>query len=99
PFIDTDEWELGKFLYTHHMQTEINTFLKLHWVKSKSQISFSSAQELLSHIDSIPTGPMWHCTKIDTTGYIMKDPIYLFWCNALEVTQEIFRNPGRSATK
>ncbi|KAI5981111.1 hypothetical protein EDD15DRAFT_2560938 [Pisolithus albus] len=93
PFIDRDEWELGKFLYTHHTQTEINTFLKLRWVTSKSQISFRSAQGLLSHIDAIPKGPTWHCTKIDTTGYVTKDPVYVFWRDALEVTREIFGNP------
>ncbi|KAI6094390.1 hypothetical protein EDD16DRAFT_1787737 [Pisolithus croceorrhizus] len=93
PFPDRDEWELGKFLYTHHTQTEINTFLKLHWVTSKSQLSFCSAQELLSHLDAIPKGPTWHCTKIDTTGYVTKDPVYFFWCDVLEVTWEIFGNP------
>ncbi|KAI6104851.1 hypothetical protein EDD16DRAFT_1736785 [Pisolithus croceorrhizus] len=93
PFADRDEWELGKFLYTHHTQTEINTFLKLRLVTSKSQLSFRSAQELLSHLDAIPKGPTWHCTKIDTTGYVTKDPVYFFWRNALEVTREIFGNP------
>ncbi|KAI6044226.1 hypothetical protein EDC04DRAFT_2561515 [Pisolithus marmoratus] len=92
-FTDRDEWELSKFLYTHHMQTEINTFLKLHWVTSKSQISFHLAQGLLSHLDAIPKGPTWHCMKINTMGYVTKDPVYVFWCNALEVTQEIFGNP------
>ena len=32
PFIDRDEWELAKFLYTNLTQTQINSFLKLHWV-------------------------------------------------------------------
>jgi len=32
PFVDRDEWELAKFLYTNLTQTQINSFLKLHWV-------------------------------------------------------------------
>ena len=32
PFIDRDEWELAKFLYTNLMQAQINSFLKLCWV-------------------------------------------------------------------
>ncbi|KAI6105041.1 hypothetical protein EDD16DRAFT_1524393 [Pisolithus croceorrhizus] len=62
-------------------------------VTSKSQISFHLAQELLSHLDAIPKGPTWHCMKINTTGYVTKDPVYFFWHNALEVTWEIFGNP------
>ena len=32
PFINRDEWELVKFLYANLLQTQINSFLKLHWV-------------------------------------------------------------------
>jgi len=56
-------------------------------------MSFRSAQELLSSLDAIPKGPTWHCTRIQTEGYKTKDPIYLFWRDALEVTREIFGNP------
>ena len=41
----------------------------------------------------MPKGPTWHCTKIRTEGYITKEPVYLFWRDALEVTREIFGNP------
>jgi len=34
PFIDRDEWELAKFLYTHLTQAQINNFLKLCWVST-----------------------------------------------------------------
>ncbi|KIK11315.1 hypothetical protein PISMIDRAFT_122910 [Pisolithus microcarpus 441] len=93
PFIDGDEWELGKFLYTNFTHAQINSFLKLRWVTSKSQTSFRSAQELLSHLDMIPKGPTWHCTRIETTGYVTKELTYLFWRDALEVTREILGNP------
>jgi len=35
PFIDRDEWELAKFLYTHLTQAQINNFLKLRWVSTR----------------------------------------------------------------
>ena len=41
----------------------------------------------------MPKGPTWHCTKFKTKGYVMKEPIYLFYCDALEVTWELFGNP------
>ena len=31
--------------------------------------------------------------KIETKGYVMKEPIYLFYRDALEVTWELFGNP------
>ena len=48
--------------------------------------------ELLSFLDAIPKGPTWHCTKIETKGYVTKEPIYLFYRDALEVTRELFGN-------
>ena len=33
PFVDRDEWELGKFLHAHLTQTQVNDFLKLRWVR------------------------------------------------------------------
>ena len=47
----------------------------------------------MSLLDAILKGPVWHCTKIDTKGYVTKEPVYLFWRNALEVTWEIFGDP------
>lgn len=47
----------------------------------------------MSFLDAVPKGPTWHCTRIHTEGYKTKDPVYLFWRDALEVTREIFRIP------
>ncbi|KAL4080823.1 hypothetical protein J3A83DRAFT_4424312, partial [Scleroderma citrinum] len=44
-------------------------------------------------IDVIPKGPSWCCTTISYDGYLTEEPIHLYWCNALEVIQELFRNP------
>ncbi|KAI6095384.1 hypothetical protein EDD16DRAFT_1698718 [Pisolithus croceorrhizus] len=58
---------------------QINNFLKLQW--------------LLSWLDVIPKGPTWQCTQICPEGYTMKEPIYLYWHDALEVVRDIFGNP------
>ncbi|KAI6113503.1 hypothetical protein EV401DRAFT_2104180 [Pisolithus croceorrhizus] len=76
---ESDKWELGKFLYHNLNRMQINNFLKLQW--------------LLSWLDVIPKGPTWQCTQICPEGYTMKEPIYLYWHDALEVVRDIFGNP------
>ncbi|KAI6163167.1 hypothetical protein EDD17DRAFT_1776327 [Pisolithus thermaeus] len=97
PFSSRDEWELGKFLYRNLTQGQINDFLKLQWVRNITSTnlrpSFRTAEQLLSWLDVIPKGPTWRCTQICTEGYTTKEPIYLYWHDALEVVRDIFGNP------
>ena len=44
-------------------------------------------------MNTIPRGPNWHCTVIHIKGYPTRDPIQLYWHDALEVVQELFGNP------
>ncbi|KAI6157454.1 hypothetical protein BKA82DRAFT_3966597 [Pisolithus tinctorius] len=96
PFSSKDEWNLGKFLYCNLSQMQINDFLKLQLVRNslvkKLQPSFQTAEQLLSWFDMIPKDSTWQCTEICAEGYAMKEPIYLYWHDALEVMQDIFRN-------
>ncbi|KAG1824634.1 uncharacterized protein BJ212DRAFT_1261153 [Suillus subaureus] len=99
PFVDRDEWELAKFLSNNLNQGQITCFLKLSWVSSLMTMSeaqklpaYKSALQLLTFIDTLPKGPKWHCTMIQTEGYITTHPVHLIWHNALEVTQHIFGN-------
>ncbi|KAI5981097.1 hypothetical protein EDD15DRAFT_2156567 [Pisolithus albus] len=95
PFSSKDEWELGKFLYRNLSQTQIDDFLKLQWVTSKDlRPVFRTAEQLLSWLDVIPKGSTWRCTEICPEGYAMKEPIYLYWRDALEVVRDIFGNPA-----
>ncbi|KAI6130294.1 hypothetical protein EDD16DRAFT_1689659 [Pisolithus croceorrhizus] len=93
PFSSRDEWELGKFLYRNLTQGQINDFLKLQWVRNVIVVCFRTAEQLLSWLDVIPKGPTWRCTQICTEGYTTKEPIYLYWHDALEVVRDIFGNP------
>ena len=44
-------------------------------------------------MDAIPKGLNWRCTTIHFEGYKTRDPIQLYWRDALEVVREIFGNP------
>ena len=44
-------------------------------------------------MDTIPRGPNWRCTVIHIEGYPTRDPIQLYWHDALEVVRELFGNP------
>ena len=43
-------------------------------------------------MDAIPKGPNWCCTTIHFEGYPTRDPIFLYWCDGLEVVRELFGN-------
>ncbi|KAI5989400.1 hypothetical protein F5J12DRAFT_864341 [Pisolithus orientalis] len=58
------------------------------------QPSFRTAEQLLSWLDMIPKGSTWQCTELCAEGYATKEPIYLYWHDALEVVQDIFGNPA-----
>lgn len=44
-------------------------------------------------MDTLPRGPPWCCTTIETKGYVTAHPVHLIWRDALEVTKHIFGNP------
>ncbi|KAI6169808.1 hypothetical protein EDD17DRAFT_1502728 [Pisolithus thermaeus] len=76
------------------LEWQINDFLKLQWITSMNlRPSFRTTEQLLSWLDVIPKGPTWRCMQICTEGYTTKEPIYLYWRDALEVMWDIFGNP------
>ncbi|KAI6152665.1 hypothetical protein BKA82DRAFT_3973610 [Pisolithus tinctorius] len=93
PFSSKDEWELGKFLYRNLSQMQINDYLKLQMVKDM-QPSFRTAEQLLLWLDTLPKGSAWQCTEICAEGYTTKEPVHLYWRDALEVMRDIFGNPA-----
>ncbi|KAG1718492.1 hypothetical protein EDB19DRAFT_1899235 [Suillus lakei] len=92
PFQDQAEFELGKFLCERLMQSDMERFLKLEWVQQANP-SFSSKDQLLAWVTSLPTGPKWCSTTLEITGYPTVKPINLIWRNGLEVVQDLFTNP------
>lgn len=55
--------------------------------------SFSSKDQLLAWVASLPTGPKWRSTTLEMTGYPTIQPINLIWRDGLEVVQDLFANP------
>ncbi|KAG2335684.1 hypothetical protein BDR05DRAFT_978916 [Suillus weaverae] len=95
PFANREEWELAKFLSDNLNQGQITQFLKLLWARSETQKppSYASTHHMFTFMDALPKGPKWHCTTIQTEGYITTHPVHLIWRDALEVTRHIFGNP------
>ncbi|KAG1741973.1 hypothetical protein EDB19DRAFT_1895005 [Suillus lakei] len=92
PFQDQAEFELGKFLCERLMQSDMEQFLKLEWVR-RANLSFSSKDQLLAWVASLPTGPKWCSTTLEITRYPTVQLINLIWRNGLEVVQDLFANP------
>ncbi|KAG2046197.1 hypothetical protein BDR06DRAFT_985667 [Suillus hirtellus] len=92
PFQDQAEFELGKFLCECLTQSDIDQFLKLEWVRQAKPL-FSSKDQLLAWMASLPTAPKWHSTTLEITGYPTIQPIQLIWRNGLDVVEDLFANP------
>ncbi|KAI9568687.1 hypothetical protein HD554DRAFT_2204916 [Boletus coccyginus] len=81
PFSGVAKWTLAKFLAENLTQAQINQ-------------SFSSADQLLSWIDILPTTSTWQTVQLEVQGYPTTSPIQLIWCDGLETVRSIISNPG-----
>lgn len=55
---------------------------------------FKTARELRSRADLLPTIPQWKHQTISTQpGFPSKNPLVLYYRNAIECLQDILRNP------
>ncbi|KAG1822264.1 hypothetical protein EV424DRAFT_1472203 [Suillus variegatus] len=89
---DQAEFEFRKFLCECLTQSDMERFLKLEWVR-RANPSFSSKDQLLAWVASLPTGLKWCSTTLEISGYPTVQPINLIWRNGLEVAQDLFANP------
>ncbi|KAL4073509.1 hypothetical protein J3A83DRAFT_4357538 [Scleroderma citrinum] len=55
--------------------------------------SFETANQLFGWLGSLPVGPQWQSTKINTSGYETTEEVHLIWCDSLEVMKDLFSNP------
>ncbi|EGO30139.1 hypothetical protein SERLADRAFT_404449 [Serpula lacrymans var. lacrymans S7.9] len=92
PFSSREEWELAEFLNENLNQTQLDAFLKLKWT-CKQTLLFSSAHQLSSFMDFLPSGPKWKMQTLVVVGYLTMAPIRLFFRDGLEVANSIFSNP------
>ncbi|KAI6013017.1 hypothetical protein EDC04DRAFT_2579612 [Pisolithus marmoratus] len=93
PFASKSEWELANWLASGALaQKEIDTNLHLQHTKD-FPVSFNTAKDLCTHIESLPEVPCWHFQEIKVGLYQTKDPLILYWCDGLEVVEHLFGNP------
>ncbi|KAG1717844.1 hypothetical protein EDB19DRAFT_1863760 [Suillus lakei] len=93
PFHDEGEWELGKFLVENLTQTQMIKFLKLKWFDTRARPSFTTKDQLLDWMDSLPCFTEWKVSNIEFSGYKTVHPIELIWRDALEVVKQLFSDP------
>ncbi|KAG1832538.1 hypothetical protein EV424DRAFT_1564026 [Suillus variegatus] len=93
PFHDEAEWQLGKFLVENLTQTQIAKFLKLTWFNTRARPSFTSKDQLIGWMDTLPCFTEWKVSKIAFTGYKTTQPIELIWRDALDVVKQLFSDP------
>ncbi|KAG1759043.1 hypothetical protein EDD22DRAFT_981216 [Suillus occidentalis] len=93
PFQDEGEWELGKFLVENLTQTQMIKFLKLKWFDTRERPSFTTKDQLLGWMDSLPCFTEWKVSKIEFLGYKTVYPVELIWRDALEVVKQLFSDP------
>ncbi|KAI5995772.1 hypothetical protein F5J12DRAFT_907139 [Pisolithus orientalis] len=87
------EWSLAKFLVENLTQTQIKRFLTLPWFHDNPRPSFTSVEELLRWMDTLPSGPKWWSTVLEVEGCKTTDSIQLIWHDAEEVARSLFGNP------
>ncbi|KAG1896381.1 uncharacterized protein F5891DRAFT_958756 [Suillus fuscotomentosus] len=93
PFHDEAEWQLGKFLVENLTQTQIAKFLKLTWFDTRERPSFTSKDQLIGWMDTLPCFTEWKVSQIAFTGYKTSQPIELIWRDVLDVVKQLFSDP------
>ncbi|KAJ7036721.1 hypothetical protein C8F04DRAFT_1336137, partial [Mycena alexandri] len=92
PFASGEEWEYASFLsFSNLSQAAIDEMLKLRLVP-KMNLSFRTAKDLRSRIETLPKGPEWKAMPWTTT-YPTKKPLTLYYRDPLECLQSLLSNP------
>ena len=55
-------------------------------------LSFRTAKELRRRAELLPSGPCWKSQEI-RTSHPTKRPVFLYWCDSLELIEALFNNP------
>ncbi|KAI6035890.1 hypothetical protein BKA83DRAFT_4119872 [Pisolithus microcarpus] len=72
PFASLSDWEIANFLLTSRLSMRaIDKFLSLCLMNSLP-LSFSTAKELRSHDEMLPSGPCWNAQVVPTTHPMKK---------------------------
>lgn len=56
-------------------------------------VSFTTAKTLRGRVESLPNVPDWKMKKINITGHATREPMFLFYRNALDCIKYLLGNP------
>lgn len=60
---------------------------------TRARPSFTSKDQLIGWMDTLPCFTEWKVSKIAFTGYKTTQPIELIWRDALDVVKQLFSDP------
>ena len=64
-----------------------------HWKVKRRPFSFTSAQEMRTRIENLPSPPRWKEVEVSVEGGITKDALTLYYRDGLECFRFLFGNP------
>ncbi|KAI5993249.1 hypothetical protein EDD15DRAFT_2109817, partial [Pisolithus albus] len=92
PFASLGDWEIANFLLTSRLSMRaIDEFLSLRLTNSLP-LSFSTAKELRSRAEILPSGPRWNARVVPTT-HPTKSPVTLYYRDSLDCVESLFNHP------
>jgi hypothetical protein len=56
-------------------------------------VSFTTAKTLRGRVESLPNVPDWKMKKINITGHATREPMFLFYRDALDCVEYLLGNP------
>ncbi|KAF8424247.1 hypothetical protein L210DRAFT_3615138 [Boletus edulis BED1] len=92
PFASSKDWMEANFLSKSRLSMAlIDEYLSMDVTKDLS-LSFHTAQDLRSRVEMLPSGPQWKY-RIVSSDHQTKDPVHLYYRDALECVKLLFNNP------
>ncbi|KAJ7184817.1 Zn-finger domain-containing protein [Mycena filopes] len=101
PFVDSEEWDLARWLSKNVSQTATDEYLKLPITQQRSRVSYHNNYAYLQKVDQLPTGPGWKCeivtaagNQLDENDEMMTEDLELWKRDPVECIKELMGNPA-----
>ncbi|KAF8120747.1 hypothetical protein EV363DRAFT_1188133 [Boletus edulis] len=92
PFASSKDWMEANFLSKSRLSMAlIDEYLSMDVTKDLS-LSFHTTRDLRSRVEMLPSGPQWKY-RIVSSDHQTKDPVHLYYRDALECVKLLFNNP------
>ncbi|KAJ7040549.1 hypothetical protein C8F04DRAFT_995657, partial [Mycena alexandri] len=101
PFLDSEEWDLARWLSKNVSQTATDEYLKLRITQRRTHVSYHNNYAYLQKVDQLPTGPGWKCeivtaagNQLDENDDMMTEDLELWKRDPVECIRELMGNPS-----